>query len=70
MRPAGRSETESLYFTYPHFDAPGPDAVRQGRHRVIVAGAGPIGMTAALTLASEGVPVLLLEKVRGAQPAR
>lgn len=62
MRPAGRSETDSLYFTYPHFAAPGPDAARQGRHPVIIAGAGPIGMTAALTLASEGVPVLLVDR--------
>ena len=62
MRPAGRSETDSLYFTYPQFDAPGPDAARHGRHRVIVAGAGPIGMTAALSLAAEGVPVLLLDR--------
>lgn len=62
MRPAGRNETDSLYFTYPRFDTPGPDAARQGRHRVIVAGAGPIGMTAALTLAAEGVPVLLVDR--------
>jgi 3-(3-hydroxy-phenyl)propionate hydroxylase len=62
MRPAGRNETDSLYFTYPQFDAPGPEAARQGRHRVIVAGAGPIGMTAALTLAAEGVPVLLVDR--------
>lgn len=62
MRPAGRNETDSLYFTYPRFGAPGPDAARQGRHRVIVAGAGPIGMTAALSLAAEGVPVLLVDR--------
>lgn len=62
MRPAGRNETDSLYFTYPRFDAPGPDAARQGHHPVIIAGAGPIGMTAALTLAGEGVPVLLLDR--------
>jgi 3-(3-hydroxy-phenyl)propionate hydroxylase len=62
MRPAGRHETDSLYFTYPHFDAPGPDTARRGHHSVIIAGAGPIGMTTALTLAGEGVPVLLLDR--------
>lgn len=62
MRPAGRNETDSLYFTYPRFGVPGPDAARQGRHRVIVAGAGPIGMTAALSLAAEGAPVLLVDR--------
>jgi 3-(3-hydroxy-phenyl)propionate hydroxylase len=62
MRPAGRRETDSLYFTYPRFAAPGPDAARQGHHRVIIAGAGPIGMTAALTLAGEGVRVLLVDR--------
>lgn len=62
MRPAGRAETDSLYFTYPHFAPPGPDAARQGHHPVIIAGAGPIGMTAALTLAGEGVPVMLLDR--------
>ena len=54
MRPAGRSETNSLYFTYPHFDAPGRRAQTQIAPVAIV-GAGPIGMTAALALAKEGV---------------
>ncbi len=62
MRPAGRDDTDSLYFTYPRFAAPPPDAARQGHYQVIVAGAGPIGMTTALTLAGEGVPVLLLDR--------
>jgi 3-(3-hydroxy-phenyl)propionate hydroxylase len=62
MRPAGRAETDSLYFTYPQFAAPSPAATREGRHPVIIAGAGPIGMTAALTLAAEGVRVLLVDR--------
>ena len=57
MRPAGRSETESLYFTYPHFNAPDPAArnTQQTIAPVAIVGSGPIGMTAALALAKEGV---------------
>ena len=62
MRPAGRSDTDSLYFTYPTFAPPGPQAARGGHRPVVIAGAGPVGMTAALTLAAEGVPVLLVER--------
>lgn len=57
MRPNGRSENESLYFTYPHFDAPDP-AERSKQNDVApvsIVGAGPIGMTAALALAKEGI---------------
>lgn len=63
MRPQGRSETDSLYFTYPHFAAP----VRDGRGTesdvapVAIVGAGPVGMAAALALAKEGVRSLLLD---------
>ena len=56
MRPAGRSETDSLYFTYPEFSAPSP-ALRDKRAAapVAIVGTGPIGMTAALALAREGI---------------
>jgi 3-(3-hydroxy-phenyl)propionate hydroxylase len=48
MRPAGRAETDSLYFDYPYFDAP-PDRDRLSEHApVAIVGAGPVGMTAAL----------------------
>ena len=63
MRPAGRGPLESLYFDYPTFAAPRVaelDGVEK-RHRVVIAGAGPIGMTAALTLAKYGVPSVLLD---------
>ncbi len=63
MRPAGRSETESLYFKYPHFDAPAI-VDRNAEHtaqRVAIVGAGPIGMTAALALAKEGIASVLLD---------
>ncbi len=57
MRPAGRSETDSLYFNYPHFEAPDADArsTQKEVFPVAIVGAGPIGMTAALALAKEGV---------------
>jgi 3-(3-hydroxy-phenyl)propionate hydroxylase len=64
MRPAGRGEHDSLYFTYPTFAArrvpelDGDDA----SHKVAIVGAGPIGMTAALTLARYGVPCVLLDR--------
>ena len=63
MRPAGRAKNESLYFNYPFFSAP------QGKKRdhltsnaqVVIVGAGPIGMTAALALAREGVKSVLFD---------
>ncbi len=57
MRPAERNKLDSLYFNYPHFHAPDP-ATRekhQNNAPVAIVGAGPIGMTAALALAKEGV---------------
>ena len=64
MRPAGKGPLESLYFRYPIFEAgrtPEHDG-RADRHPVAIVGAGPIGMTAALALASYGVPSVLLER--------
>ncbi len=57
MRPIGRSETDSLYFSYPYFNAPAPQDRDAPQHTapVAIVGAGPIGMTAALALAKEGV---------------
>ena len=64
MRPAGRGELESLYFDYPHFEFRRPPemAGQSDRHPVVVAGAGPVGMTAAIDLARRGVPCVLLER--------
>lgn len=63
MRPAGRSDTESLYFTYPSFNAPDIDQRNTTTSSpVAIIGAGPIGMTAALALAKEGVKSVLFEK--------
>ncbi|MFC3230667.1 FAD-dependent monooxygenase [Marinibaculum pumilum] len=61
MRPAGRGELDSLYFEYPHFEPPDRPAA-EPRRRVAIVGAGPVGLTAALALAAEGVPSLLLER--------
>ncbi len=63
MRPAGRSETDSVYFDYPSFDEPRGSrrALLGDPARVAIVGAGPIGMVAALTLAREGIRSVLLE---------
>lgn len=62
MRPAGRSELDSLYFTYPHFDAPSDRANLSDDVPVAIVGAGPVGLTAALALAGQGIRSVLLEK--------
>lgn len=61
MRPAGRGPLDSLYFSYPHFEPPQRSDL-QARAPVVIAGAGPIGMTAALTLASYGQRCVLLDR--------
>jgi 3-(3-hydroxy-phenyl)propionate hydroxylase len=64
MRPAGKGPLDSLYFEYPYFAAE-PVAEQKGariRHKVAIAGAGPIGMTAALTLARYGIASVLLDR--------
>lgn len=64
MRPAGRGELESLYFSYPKFDFIRPPEMdgRAGRHQVVVAGAGPVGLTAAIELARRNVRCVLLDR--------
>ena len=64
MRPAGKGALESLYFDYPVFPAravPELDGDTT-RHDVVIAGAGPVGMAAALTLARHGVRSVLLDR--------
>ncbi len=64
MRPAGRGPLESLYFDYPTFAARAVPELEgtHKQHRVVIAGAGPIGMTAALTLARNGIACVLLDQ--------
>ncbi|MFB9261951.1 FAD-dependent monooxygenase [Bradyrhizobium erythrophlei] len=64
MRPAGKGPLDSLYFDYPRFPAtraPELDGA-SSRHPVVIVGAGPIGMTAALALARYGVRSVLLDR--------
>ena len=64
MRPAGKGPLDSLYFNYPTFPArhvPELDGMA-ARHPVVIVGAGPIGMTAALVLAQYGIRSVLLDR--------
>ncbi|MEH2541761.1 MULTISPECIES: FAD-dependent monooxygenase [unclassified Bradyrhizobium] len=64
MRPAGKGPLESLYFGYPRFAArrvPELDG-EATRHPVLIVGAGPIGMTAALVLARYGIKSVLIDR--------
>ncbi|WP_068304788.1 FAD-dependent monooxygenase [Pararhodobacter sp. CCB-MM2] len=59
MRPEGRGEHDSLYFTYPQFDAPTEASTDPAP--VVIVGAGPIGMVAALELARHGQRSVLID---------
>ena len=64
MRPAGKGPLDSLYFSYPIFPArhvPELDGAA-ARHPVVIVGAGPIGMTAALVLAQYGIRSVLIDR--------
>ena len=64
MRPDGRAELESLYFDYPKFAWEKPSELdgKTPLHPVVIAGAGPVGLTAAIALARRGIASVLLEK--------
>ena len=63
MRPKGRGELDSLYFEYPHFDPPvRSTAEGQDETPVLIVGAGPVGLVAALTLAAQGTKCIVIER--------
>lgn len=62
MRPQGRDQHASLYFSYPTFSAPiTRPATDDTTYPVVIVGAGPIGLSAALTLARQGIKSVLLD---------
>ncbi len=50
---------------YPYVRSPDQDAATPVRHKVIVVGAGPVGLATALDLGRRGIPVLLLDDHEG-----
>lgn len=50
---------------YPYVKSPDQDAATPVRHKVIVVGAGPVGLATALDLGRRGIPVLLLDDHEG-----
>ena len=64
MRPAGKAELDSLYFDYPKYEWERPYELdgQTPLHPVVIAGAGPVGLTAAIALARRGIASVLLEK--------
>ncbi|WP_157014334.1 FAD-dependent oxidoreductase [Mesorhizobium xinjiangense] len=46
---------------YPYARVPDQDAATPARHRVVVVGAGPVGLALAIDLARQDVPVLVLD---------
>lgn len=62
MRPAGRGKPETLYFGYSEFASAAVSEVdgEHPIHPVAIVGAGPIGLTAALTLVKYGIRSVVL----------
>jgi 3-(3-hydroxy-phenyl)propionate hydroxylase len=58
----GVAETDYQRLVLPYLRSPDQDAAVPARHPVVVAGAGPVGLSAAIDLAQGGVPVLLLDE--------
>ena len=55
------AEPYKALFRYDYRRSPDHDAARPAHHRVIVVGAGPIGLAAAIDLAQRGIPVVVLD---------
>ncbi|MEZ5929449.1 MAG: FAD-dependent monooxygenase [Parvularculaceae bacterium] len=64
MRPEGKNQLDSLYFDYPLFESPARRAAAGETEitSVAIVGAGPVGLMAALTLASFGIASVVFEK--------
>ncbi len=56
---AGRVDYQSLVFPYAR--SPDQDAPQPVRHPVVIVGAGPVGLAAAIDLAQQGIRVVLLD---------
>lgn len=55
------SDSRKALFHYAYARSPDQDAPAPARHPVVVVGAGPVGLTAAIDLALRGVKVVLLD---------
>lgn len=47
---------------YPYSRSPDQDAATPARHRVVIVGAGPVGLAAAIDLATQGIEVVVLDE--------
>jgi 3-(3-hydroxy-phenyl)propionate hydroxylase len=56
-----RATEHKVRYRYDYRRSPDQDARRPVRHRVVVVGAGPVGLTAAIDLAQRGIPVVLVD---------
>ena len=54
---------DSLYFDYPHYDFRSPPELegRGGHYPLVIVGAGPVGVVAALELARQQVPSVIID---------
>ena len=63
--PARRRRPPPAHRLYPYRPGPEEAAARPARHPVVVVGAGPVGLAAALDLGLRGVPTVLLDESEG-----
>jgi len=55
------ADQRKVLYQYAYRRSPDQDARAPARHPVVVVGAGPVGLTAAIDLALRGIPVVLLD---------